>query len=332
VIGKDEFWLPGYEAFKNFFMESKFSILIKKYWLLFFFVIVFFFMAIFKISLRDMWMALSSLRLWQFGLLLFVYLLISLFLILTRKFLLYSLLSPSKFRNLVFIHFSSMTAHYSTPAKLGFPFTVYLLKRLEEIPYSTGTAVVIIELIVSTGICGVIAVFGSYFYFDHETNSILPLFLLFVTCALAVHTAGFILRKKALNSRLYRFIKKGYEPFKRLNKQNSSLYIITRFSIQILSGINLVLLAHFFSADLSLWQAVTAGSTAFFLGALSMVPMGLGVREASVLFYLHHVGIPNEVGLSIVTIQRLLSTGLSFALGTILGAILGLRNINANSV
>jgi uncharacterized membrane protein YbhN (UPF0104 family) len=92
-----------------------------------------------------------------------------------------------------------------------------------------------------------------------------------------------------------------------------------------------MLLARFFSSDLSLLQAVVAGSTAFFLGALSMIPMGLGVREASVLFYLHYVGIPNEVGLSIVTIQRLLSTGLSFALGMLLGTLLGVKNLSSNS-
>ena len=62
-------------------------------------------------------------------------------------------------------------------------------------------------------------------------------------------------------------------------------------------------------------------------GAGIRVPIGLGVREASMLFYLRHLGIPDDTGLSIVTIQRLLSTGLSFLLGSIIGAALGLKNL-----
>jgi uncharacterized protein (TIRG00374 family) len=304
---------------------------VSKYWLLFFFIIVFIFMAVFKISFRDIWGAISSLKLFQFGLLFLVYLLISLFLIIARKYLLYSLSSPSRFKNLVLIHFSSKAAHYSTPAKLGFPFTVYLLKKFDNIPYTTGTVMVLIELVVSIGICGVIAFFGSYFYFSDKTNAVLPLFLFFFIGVLTLYILSHILGKKAANSRFCRFIKDVYESFRHLNKYNSLLYILIIVFIQILSGINLVLLAYFFSANLSLWQAVIAESAAFFLGALSMVPMGLGVREASVLFFLYHVGIPKGVGLSIVTIQRLISTGLGFILGAIFGAIIGMKSIRVDS-
>jgi len=134
-------------------MKIDFMQWVSRYWLLFFFVIVFFFMAIFQITLRDIWGAISSLKLWQFVLLLFIYLLISLFQIISRKYLLYSLLSPSKFKNLIFIHFSSMAAHYSTPAKIGFPLAVYLLHKFDKVPYATGTTMILIELIVSTTIC-----------------------------------------------------------------------------------------------------------------------------------------------------------------------------------
>lgn len=313
------------------FLKGGLKNLLGKYWLLFFFIIIILFMALLQISFQDIWKALSSLKLWQLGLLLLVYFLISLFLIISRKYLLYSLLAPSRLKNLFFIHFCSMTAHYSTPAKLGFPLTVYLLKKLEDIPYATGTAVVLIELVVSTVLCGAIAVFGSYFYFADEASRILPFLLLFVLCVLGLCAVGVILRNKAVNNPLFRFIRDLYDAFKPLDKVNTSLYVIVRFTIQIFSGVSLMLLARFFSSDLSLFQAVVAGSTAFFLSSLSMIPMGLGVREASVLFYLHHVGIPNEVGLSIVTIQRLLSTGLSFGLGMVLGALLGLRNLSSSS-
>ena len=285
-------------------------------------------MVFFKISLKDIWGSITSLKLWQFLLITCVYFLISGLTILTRKYLLYSLSAKAKLINLVFVHFSTMAAHYSTPAKLGFPFAVYLLNRSDNIPYATGAAMILIELFVSTGICGLIALIGSLFYFSHSTKIIIfTFFILLIIIGLIFYFFVLFLRQKEKNGRIYQFVKNLHLAFIRISFNKSLIFTLMITFVQVFSGINLVLLSYFFSADLSLWEAVVAGSTAFFLGAISMVPLGLGVREASMLFYLHHMGIPNEIGLSIVTIQRLVSTGLSFVLCTIFGTILGVRNI-----
>lgn len=314
-------------------MKIDFKQWVSKYWLLFFFIILFIFMAIFQITLRDIWRAISSLKLWQFVLLLFIYLLISLFQIISRKYLLYSLLSPSKFKNLIFIHFSSMAAHYSTPAKIGFPLAVYLLHKFDKVPYATGTTMILIELIVSTTICGIIAFVGTFFYFTSNIKVLILSFsYLFIFGLLAFYGVRIFLKKGNKNSRIYLFIKNVHEAFSHITVYHLIMYIFLIVFIQLLGGITLVLLTSFFSKEISLWQAVVANSTAFFLGAISMIPMGLGVREGSILFYLRHLGITNEIGISIVTIQRLFSTGLSFVLGVIFGTILGVKNINQDSI
>ena len=308
---------------------------IQKYWLFLFLIILLVLMALFKISLNEILETVSHLKVWQLLLLVFIYFLISVSLILSRKYLLYYLSATPTTRNLVYIHFSTMAAHYSTPAKLGFPLAVYLLKKFEDIPYSTGTAMILIELVVNTGICGFIALIGSFFYFTLDSVVLLYLFLsLFALLVLAYFVGRHMMRRPQENGRIYRFVKNIVEAFSRIPWDKLTCYgLITTF-IQLLGSINLVLLARFFSADLSLLQSLVANSTAFFLGAISMVPMGLGVREASMLFYLHHMGLKNEVGLSIVTIQRLLSTGLSFVLGAIFASVLGLKNTSqtTNSV
>jgi len=313
-------------------MESNISTLIRRYWLLFFFIIVFVFMAVFKISFRDIWMAISPLELWQLCLLLSIFLLISLFQIIARKYLLYSLSSSAKLRNLILVHFSSMAAHYSTPAKIGFPLAVYLLNRLDNVPYVSGAAVILVELIVSTGICGIIALIGSSYYFVGTTRILVLASLCFLSLiAILLFILFLFLKKPPKGGKLFRFIGDTHQAFTHITLPHLMIFLLMRVFIQLLSGINLFLLCFFFSSELSLLQAIVAGSSAFFLGAISMVPMGLGVREASMLFYLHHMGISHEIGLSIVTIQRLLFTGFAFVLGAIFGAILGVKNIKLDS-
>lgn len=306
--------------------------MIKKYWLLIFFIIVFLFMAIFKISPRDIWMAVSVLKAWQLVLLLFSYFLISLFLIIARKYLLSALSSPVKLKNLIFIHFSTMAAHYATPAKIGFPLAVYLLNQYQNVPYATGTTMILIELIVSTTVCGVIAFVGSFHYFAGRTDLFLLSFLyLPIMAFLTFYGMRFFLKRGKANSRAHQFITNVVEAFSQFTLYRFLGYTLIIIFIQFLGGLILVLLSHFLSTKLSLWQATIANSAAFFLGAISMIPMGLGVREGSMLFYLKHLGITNEIGISIVTIQRLFSTGLSFLLGMVFGTILGAKNINQDS-
>ncbi len=61
-------------------------------------------------------------------------------------------------------------------------------------------------------------------------------------------------------------------------------------------------------------------------------PYGLGIREASVLMYLKHVGTLREIGIAFLTIQRLFSTVISFILGIVFGMVLGLGTLTLNQL
>ena len=58
-----------------------------------------------------------------------------------------------------------------------------------------------------------------------------------------------------------------------------------------------------------------------------MIPLGLGVREASMLLLLNKFGIPNEIGLTVVIVQRIMTTGLGYVLGLVAAGILGVKKI-----
>ncbi len=302
---------------------------ITKYWLLIFFVILFLFMPFFRISFKDIWKTVSVLKLWQITLLIMVYFFISFFHIIVRKYLLHSLNTPCGLKNLTLIHFSSMAAHYSTPAKIGFPLTVYLLKKFENVPYACGTAMILIELTVSTGICGIIAFIGGLLYFGSYLHIFIQsFFIFFFSVILIFFGIKIFFKNQGSDTRIKKIIINIDNAFSHIALYNLIVYIIIMVIIQIFSSINLVLLSLFFSADLLIWEAVTASCTAFFMGAVSMIPMGLGVREVSMLFYLKQFGIDSGTGITIVTIQRLLSTGLSFVLGAIFGTVIGIKNIS----
>lgn len=310
---------------------KKLSGLFKKYWLLFFFVIMFLFMAVFKISPHDLLTALSSLTISEILILITLYFLISLAFILQRKYLLKVLNFRTSFKNLVLIHFSSMAAHYSTPAKIGFPLSVYLLKKLENIPYPIGTSVIILELTVSTGLCGLLALLGALQFF---TNQVYMLAVSLTACILISLILFFLVRwyfyKFGVKNRITDFIYKIYEALTKISFPKMLLYFFMTLLIQILSSLTLALLAGFMGAEVSLWQAIIVNTTAFFIGSISMVPMGLGVREASIFFYLRSMGVADGLIIPIAAIQRMLSTGLSFLLGMVFGAVLGIKTINDN--
>jgi uncharacterized membrane protein YbhN (UPF0104 family) len=205
--------------------------------------------------------------------------------------------------------------------------TVYLLKKFDDVSYATGSAMIIIELIVSIGICGILALAGAFFYFGEKTNILALSFLcLFLLGLLGWYGIRMYLLRGNKKRRPYKFTSQIQEAFSRISVSHVIMYTFLVLLGQLLAGITLVLLAVFLSEKLSLFQAIVVNSTAYFLGAISMIPMGLGTREASMLFYLGHLGISHEIGISIVAIQRLFSTGLSFLLGVIFGSIMGLKN------
>jgi uncharacterized protein (TIRG00374 family) len=219
-----------------------------------------------------------------------------------------------------------MAAHYSTPVKIGFPLTVYLLKKFEGIPIATGTAIVLIELSASMLICSLIAAFGVTFYFGNEFS-----FIAFIIVASVVIGAVVVNNKRPFFnrytgfSRVTDFIIQVIDAFSTVSGKRALLYLVFSFFIRVFGSLNLYLLAIFFSEKITFLQALFSGSTAFFIGAVSLVPMGLGTRDLSMLYLLSQFGVTNETGMVIVSIQRVLFTGLGFLLGVISGSWLGIK-------
>ena len=77
-------------------------------------------------------------------------------------------------------------------------------------------------------------------------------------------------------------------------------------------------------SPLALLYALAISVTA---GNLSLIPMGLGVRDASFTLLLMQLGVPNEVALAAAVIQRLFAPGWPLLLGVISTNILGVSEL-----
>ena len=310
-------------------MTYELKTVIAKYWLIAFFILISIFMLVFDVNIRDIFTIGYALNYWQIILLLLVFSINSFVHILSRKYLLFALDAKCGLKNLIYIHFSTLAAHYTTPAKIGFPLAVFLLNKFENVAYSKGTSMVLIELVIGTGLCGLIALVYMPNLID---ISKLQIFLLIIT----VLTIGIILfyifshfaTKINSNNRIANYIFNTFNAIKNIDRKKLLVYLLFAMSLRFIDAINLFLLSFFYSENLTILQSVIATSAAFFVGAVSMVPMGIGTRDISLLLFLQHYEIDNTTAIVIVTLQRILSTGLGFMLGIVFGGLLGIKNIS----
>ncbi len=82
-----------------------------------------------------------------------------------------------------------------------------------------------------------------------------------------------------------------------------------------------------FGGSMNVPALVGISAAAFTLGSISFLPMGLGVRDATMVALFIQAGADGEVAIAVAALDRLLSTGVPFLLGILSAQILGLRAV-----
>lgn len=285
------------------------------------------------ISLQEFLTALTRLTLWQIPLLILGFLGISVIAIFMKQFVLVALDNRVPYKPLTLVHFASIAAHYSTPVKLGLPVTVYLLKQMEDVPYAKSSIMIVLEIFTTTMITGAIALLGAALYFRERLGLILLALAGVAVIGVGLYLALNYHKKKSdeeKTGKIRTYFNNLMRGFRELDLSAIAGYAGLTMVKQIASAAYLIGLLWCFSAHISLVEALVAGSTAFFLGTISMVPLGLGVREASMLFYLNLFGIPMETAVAAVAVQRVINTGFAYLLGIIAANLVGARFIQKN--
>jgi len=277
------------------------------------------------ISIPDLLVNLGTLNFWQTIIIITWFLVIASLSITGKKLILYYLGYNVGYKNVTLIHFASISAHYSTPAKIGYPITVYLLKKLENIPLPISTATIVIELAVTVFIVSMVGLIGSLLYFTNHLKSLWQGLIILLLVILVTTYIFYTLYRKSKKFKIF------FEDIKKalnlLSLKNIITYFIVQIVVQIAIAIHIVMITHFLESEISLWHAMISFSAAFFIGAVSMVPMGIGTRDISMVFYLSSFGVPSQIAIVVTVIQRVVTTGLGYLVGLISSGIIGVKSI-----
>ncbi len=231
---------------------------------------------------------------------------------------------------------TSLSANYVTPIKAGIPLRIYLYKHFMDIPIATGTALIAVETMVGILTPAVIAVAGIALIFP-SMGLVIP------TALISILVVGLliVLRVRVENLQLYlarfpflSFVARFIGFVERVQWALRQLPVAKILQVVLLVAVMLGLhsmrlwlvlsILGFRVSPLALLAVLTISLTA---GNLSMIPMGLGVRDASFTLLLTQLGIPSEIALAAAVIQRLFSPGWPLLLGLISANILGVSEL-----
>jgi len=237
-------------------------------------------------------------------------------------------------KSLYLILTSSLATNYVNPVKIGLPLRAYLYKKVLNIPLSVGTASLGIEIFTQIFLLSVVSIIAIMNLFTNYSIK-MPLLAITLLLILIILITSFEPTKlKRYTNRLpfenviNRLIDVGnsvQDGIKRTEIKSLLLFSFLIFVMYIISAIRLFVILMIFGVGITPLHVVYVQFISGLLATVSMIPMGLGVKDASIVFLLMNLGVPNEVAISAALIERTLTTGLNFVLGAVSGSALGIK-------
>ncbi len=232
---------------------------------------------------------------------------------------------------------ASLTANYATPFKMGVPLRVFLYREKLKIPGIDGTSIILIEIFLNVFVSLCLSFLGISFVITDTNISIGTFLFILLLLTIFFFLIKFDKIEKFIAERTFvfsSFLRKIFSfihnvkqslcsvSFKGLS-QIIFLYFLT-FGIQ---AVRLWLVLSILGIDMSIVRLLFVLTISTTLGTLSMIPMGIGVKDASFTFLLTHLGVPAEIAIVVAAIQRIFSPGWPLFLGVISVNILGISTL-----
>ncbi len=248
---------------------------------------------------------------------------------------------PITFGRAFLILHAGLSGNYVSPVKIGIPLRLYLYRELIGIPYSDGVALVALETITGILAPALIAAIGVTTCYP-TIRWWLPV-LIFAGIIFGLGILLYVPISSMLNwtpngrggkliKKLITFLEATRDGIRKTN----FWVVILLFSLFVANFVihalrlNLVLGVLGYKENVMVVLFALAGSVA--AGSVSLLPMGLGVRDASLLWFLLHAGMPKDIAILGAMAQRLLSPGWPLILGFISGNILGIKELKKKAL
>lgn len=237
-------------------------------------------------------------------------------------------------KNLFSVNIISYSANYASPIKIGIPLRVYLYREILNIPLSVGVVTISVINVLGVILASCISIFGIRAIFSSFSYS-MPL-TLFVILSILVLTVIFMpvskfgkflsfgpFKKKA--SKILTFAENVQIGLKRTSKVIVLLIVLLMFTRFFITAYCSHLILLDFGQSISTLHILYAQSISLIVGLVSMVPMGLGSKDVTLVFLLSHIGISKEAAVSLAIVERIIWAALPLLIGIICANSLGIK-------
>lgn len=223
---------------------------------------------------------------------------------------------------------ASSAGNATTPFKLGLPLRVYLYHRELGVRPREASLAVMVESYASIAVTGVFALYAVSLFFPGRMAQWVAFLVV-----LALAAAGSVKLWPRLEQ-LWRGttpadVEPEASPAPRVSRRRQalalSLFVVLWAADVVVSGALLKVALGALGTEVGLLPLVSFQSLSFVVGVASLLPMGIGAKEASLVFLLGRVGVPVTTAFSAAAIVRLLTTGVSLVAGVLSLNVLGLR-------
>jgi glycosyltransferase 2 family protein len=210
-----------------------------------------------------------------------------------------------------------------TPGKMGELLKAYLVKQVTGTPVSKTAPVIFVERITDFISLVMIALVGAYL-FDYGKIIVIAVGIFFLLVLFIISSRKLSLKILEMLGKIRILSKQTHN----LHQIYNSAYILLRpRPLLYMTGLSLVswglecfgyyLILLNFGTGLSLIWSSFSYAFATIIGAISMLPGGLGVTEGSLTFFLIQKDIPNEVAVASTFIIRVVTLWFAVLVGII---------------
>ena len=222
------------------------------------------------------------------------------------------------------ILFASYSLNYAGPLKLGIPVRVLLFKRVLGVPYGAGIATVVVTTGLDVLITIVLALaLLAWFHISPLLGIILGLASVIILTGLAwlFHKLPFARPKRPRWLASFLSDLGNLSPF----TISSAIVISAIKSLLICLGSWIILVG--LGGVISLAEFTLVYLTSHLAGLLSFIPMGIGIKDASLIELLSRLEISPSVGIVLVAIDRFIWSFAPLLIGLVAGWHLGISGI-----